>query len=56
MAWADSTDVIGENGTVHLGAPAPETVLPRFSFSTHITSRLVWVNPDAATSPEREEV
>jgi hypothetical protein len=52
MAWDDRIAVIGDGNTVHLGAPAPEAVLRRFRFGTHITPRLVWVNPDAATPPE----
>ena len=55
MAWDDRTDVIGAGNAVHLGVPAPEAVLRRFRFGTHITPRLVWVNPDAATPPEPEE-
>jgi hypothetical protein len=51
MAFDDHVDVVG-GGATHLGSPSPEDVVRRFRFGTRITSRLVWVNPDAATPTE----
>ena len=34
---------------------APEDALPGFSWGRHITTRLVWVNPAAATPAEHDE-
>ena len=52
MAFDDHVDVIGIDGGIHLGAATPENVVRRFRFGSHITPRLVWVDPTAATPDE----
>ncbi|HWE89350.1 MAG TPA: hypothetical protein VG317_07790 [Pseudonocardiaceae bacterium] len=55
MAFEDRADVVGVDGGVRMGLDKPEDALPFFGFGTHIKSRLVWVNPDAASPPDEIE-
>ena len=49
LAFDDRTQVVGVDGGIHLGGPAPEDALRVYGFGTRITPRLVWVDPDEAT-------
>lgn len=49
MSFEDDVDIVGVDGTMHIGVPSPEQALRCFAIGTRITPRLVWVNPDAAT-------
>lgn len=45
MAFEDRVDVIGVGGTPHFSGDSAEELVPLFGFGSHITPRLVWVEP-----------
>lgn len=55
MAFDDHAEVVGVDGTLRASASSPEDALRGFRFGSHITPRLVWVNPEAATRTELED-
>lgn len=54
MAFDDRADVVGVNGNTHLSGESADGAVGMFGFGTHITARVVWVNPDAALRPDEE--
>jgi hypothetical protein len=54
IAFEDRADILGVDGAIHKGLRRAEDVLQLFHFGTHITSRLVWFNPDAVTPTDNE--
>lgn len=50
IAFDDHAAVVGVDGGLWMSLQAPENALRGFAWGSHITPRLVWVNPDAATS------
>lgn len=55
MAFEDHAAVVSVNGGTQLGLKAPESALRLFAFGKHISTRLVWFNPDAATPREDDD-
>ena len=55
MACEDHVEVFGVDGWMPMTMQAPEDALPGFSWGRHITTRVVWVNPAAATPAEHDE-
>lgn len=49
MAFEDHADVVGVDGGARMSLRSPERAVRRFARRQHITARLVWVNPDAAS-------
>jgi hypothetical protein len=52
MAFDDHAEVVSVAGGMRMSLPAPENALRMFTVGSHIRARLVWFNPDAATSAE----
>ena len=55
MAFEDHVEVFDVDGGLPMTRQTPEDALPGFAWGRHITTRLVWVNPAAATPAEHEE-
>ncbi len=55
IAFPDHAEVVGVDGTLRIGLQAPHDSLRCFAWGSHITPRLVWVNPDAASPAEGSE-
>lgn len=49
MRFEDRADVVSVEGGMRMTLQCPEAALPGFRCDRHVTARLVWVNPDAAT-------
>lgn len=49
IAFEDRAHVVRVRGRVTPCARTPEAALSRFRIGSHVNTRLVWVNPDAAT-------
>lgn len=49
LAFDDHAEVVGVDGGMRMSLQAPENALRGFTWGSHITARLVWFNPDAAT-------
>lgn len=54
MAFDDHAEVVGVEG-VRASLRSAENALRYFRCGSHITPRLVWVNPAAATEPEADD-
>ena len=55
MAFEDHADVVGVDGGAWMGLPTPERAVRMFARRRHITARLVWVNPDAASPADETD-
>ncbi len=55
LAFEDHVAVFGVDGRLQMTSQEPEDALPRFAWGRHITTRLVWVNPAAATPAEHDD-
>ncbi|MDQ4034128.1 MAG: hypothetical protein M3332_18545 [Actinomycetota bacterium] len=55
LAFEDHAAVFGMDGRVPMTSQTPEDALPGFAWGRHITTRLVWVNPAAATPADCDE-
>ena len=55
MAFEDHVEVFDVDGGLPMTRQTPEDALPGFAWGRHITTRLVWVNPAAATPAEHDE-
>jgi hypothetical protein len=55
LAFADHAEVVTIDGKVRFGLPTAEDALRRFRFSRHITPRLVWYDPSAATPCDEDD-
>lgn len=49
LAGDDHADAFGVDRSLWMKLQAPDDALPAFIWGDHITTRLVWVNPNAAT-------
>ncbi|MBB5155941.1 hypothetical protein [Saccharopolyspora phatthalungensis] len=49
IAFDDHAEVVGVDGGLRMSLQTPENALRGFTWGSHITARLVWVNPGAAT-------
>lgn len=56
LAFEDYADVIGLNHNIYVGLRSPERAVRIFSHHPHITAHVVWVDPEAGTQPEQDEV
>ncbi|MGH3620725.1 MAG: hypothetical protein ACRDQ5_02920, partial [Sciscionella sp.] len=52
IAFTDHAEVISVTRRMRMSLQTPETALRLFNLGSHIRARLVWFNPDAATSAE----
>jgi hypothetical protein len=52
MAFEEGAELVSVDGRVHMSLPSPERAVLRFGLLPNVTARLVWVNPDAASSPD----
>lgn len=55
IAFDDHAEVVAVDGGLRMNLRAPEHALRGFNWGSDITARLVWVNPDAATSADDAE-
>lgn len=55
LAFEDRAEAFGVSGGSYQGFDTPGHVAQLFRIGTHVRSRLVWVNPDAAPPPEGSE-
>ncbi len=56
MAFDDHAEVVVVDSGWRMSLQAPDNALYHFAGDEHCTPRLVWVNPDAASSTEDSEV
>jgi len=49
MAFADHTEVVSATSGAWMSLQAPETAVRAFTVGSHISARIVWVDPVAAT-------
>ncbi|MDV6011202.1 hypothetical protein F8178_01680 [Haloechinothrix sp. LS1_15] len=54
LAFAERAEVVSIDGALRMKLNTPEEALRGFGFGSHITARLVWFDPDAAT-PELDD-
>lgn len=50
IAFDDHTEIVGVDSELTMSLQAPHDALYYFAWDSHCTPRLVWVNPDAASS------
>jgi hypothetical protein len=55
MAFEDRAELVSISGGTRMSVQSPDEGVRRFRFGSHITPRLVWVNPAAATTPDIED-
>jgi hypothetical protein len=55
LAFDDGVEVVSVDSKKRFSLATPEDAVRRFGLGVHITPRLVWVDPTAATSRESDE-